>query len=194
MTLPALDGVTPELLPDKDKVYFNDYSTLIQQQGMLQDHVRTSIYQFAMLENKVDFRGKVVLDVGAGTGALSFFAAQAGAKKVYAVEASGMAAKAEKLVESNGLSDVITVINQRVEDVTLDERVDVLISEPLGIALVNERMLESYVVARDRLLKPGGKMFPDHATLFAAPFTDEGLYAEQFSKAGFWSQVRRGVS
>ena len=69
-----------------------------------------------------------------------------------------MASKAEKLVAGNGMSDVIKVINKRVEEVTLDERVDVLISEPLGIALVNERMLESYIRARDALLKPGGKV------------------------------------
>ena len=44
MVLPT--GVAPDVLPDKDKVYFNDYATLIQQQGMLQDTVRTSLYQF----------------------------------------------------------------------------------------------------------------------------------------------------
>ena len=167
VVLPAVDGVTPELLPDKDRVYYNDYSTLVQQQDMLQDQVRTSLYQFAMLENKPDFDGKSVVDVGAGTGILSFFAAKAGAARVYAVEASGMAAKAEKLAQGNGLAGVVKVINQKVEEVTLDERVDVLISEPLGIALVNERMLESYLHARDALLKPGGKMFPDRATLYA---------------------------
>ena len=64
VVLPAVDGVTPELLPDKDRVYYNDYSTLVQQQDMLQDQVRTSLYQFAMLENKADFKGKSVLDVG----------------------------------------------------------------------------------------------------------------------------------
>lgn len=37
---------------------------------------------------------------------------------------------------------------------------DVLVSEPMGTLLVNERMLETYLYARDRFLKPGGKMFP----------------------------------
>jgi len=83
---------------------------------------------------------------------------------------------------------VVQVLNQRVEEVELEERVDVLISEPLGIALVNERMLESYLHARDKLLKPGGKMFPDRAVMYAAPFSDDALYQEQFAKAAFWAQ------
>ena len=70
---------------------FQFYSYLSQQQNMMQDYVRTNTYQTAMLSNTVDFVGKTILDVGAGSGILSFFAVQAGARKVYAVEASNMA-------------------------------------------------------------------------------------------------------
>jgi len=62
---------------------------------MMQDYIRTATYQRAMLSNPSDFKDKVVLDVGAGSGILSFFAVQAGAKKVYAVEASSMAMHCE---------------------------------------------------------------------------------------------------
>jgi histone-arginine methyltransferase CARM1 len=62
---------------------------------MMQDYIRTSTYQRAILANLPDFKDKVVLDVGAGSGILSFFAIQAGARKVYAVEASTMAQHAE---------------------------------------------------------------------------------------------------
>lgn len=63
--------------------YFHYYGQLAQQQNMLQDLVRTGTYQRAMLSNDQDFKDAVVLDVGAGTGILSHFALQAGARKVY---------------------------------------------------------------------------------------------------------------
>ena len=44
--------------------------------------------------------GKIVLDVGTGSGILAIWAAQAGAKKVYAVEATKMAEHARRLVVS----------------------------------------------------------------------------------------------
>lgn len=73
-----------------------------------------------------------------------------------------------------------------IEDDSLMENVDVIISEPLGNVLFNERMLESYIIARDRFLKKNGKMFPCEADFCVVPFSDEKLYSEQLAKASFW--------
>ncbi|KAK7354812.1 hypothetical protein VNO80_20310 [Phaseolus coccineus] len=171
------------------KMYFHYYGQLLHQQNMLQDYVRTGTYYAAVIENRSDFTGRVVVDVGAGSGILSLFAAQAGAKHVYAVEASEMAEYARKLIAGNPiLGQRITVIKGKVEDVELPERADILISEPMGTLLVNERMLESYVIARDRFLTPNGKMFPSVGRIHMAPFSDEYLFVEIANKALFWQQ------
>ncbi|XP_053669842.1 histone-arginine methyltransferase CARMER isoform X2 [Anopheles nili] len=168
--------------------YFQFYGYLSQQQNMMQDFVRTSTYQRAIYNNAQDFQHKVVLDVGAGSGILSFFAVQAGAAKVYAVEASNMAQYAQQLVSSNNLTDRIVVIAGKIEEIELPERVDVIISEPMGYMLYNERMLETYLHGK-KWLKPDGKMYPSRGDLHVAPFTDEALYMEQYNKANFWMQT-----
>lgn len=166
-----------------------DDSSALQyfQQNMLQDYLRTATYQKAILLNDVDFKDKVVLDVGCGTGILSFFAVQAGAKKVYAVEASSVAKYAEILVKSNNLSNKITVLSGKIEEVCCPEKVDVIISEPMGYMLLNERMLESYLHAKN-WLKPKGMMFPTQGDIHLAPFTDEQLYMEHHARSNFWNQ------
>ncbi|CAD6222631.1 unnamed protein product [Miscanthus lutarioriparius] len=171
------------------RMYFHYYGQLLHQQNMLQDFVRTGTYYAAVMENRSDFEGRVVVDVGAGSGILSLFAAQAGARHVYAVEASEMAEHAQRLISGNpSLGQRITVIKGKVEEVELPEKADILISEPMGTLLVNERMLESYVIARDRFLAPDGKMFPTTGRIHMAPFSDEYLYVEMANKALFWQQ------
>lgn len=167
--------------------YFQFYSYLSQQQNMMQDYVRTSTYQKAILSNCEDFRDKVVLDVGAGSGILSFFALQAGAKKVYAIEASSMARHAHLLVQTNNCSNKIKVLAGKLEEIDLPEPVDVIISEPMGYMLFNERMLETYLHAKKWFRnQEAGKMFPTRGDLHIAPFTDAHLYLEQANKANFW--------
>ena len=130
------------------------------------------------------------MDVGCGSGILSLFAAQAGAIKVYACEASGAAEIARTLVKANGFENVIEVIQGKIEDITSDKiplkSIDVIVSEPLGTFLLNERMLETYIIARDMFLKPRGRLFPAKADLCIMPFTDETIYNEQLQKCEFW--------
>lgn len=78
---------------------------------MLKDSVRNKAYRTAIFDNQESIQGKTVLDVGAGTGILSVFCAQAGAAKVYAVEASDTFRIAEDVVKENGYQDVIQVIH-----------------------------------------------------------------------------------
>lgn len=181
------NGVNPSdasLLAENPFTQF--YSQLLHQGNMLADYVRTGTYQKAIFNNAADFSGKVVLDVGTGTGILAFFAAQAGAARVYAVDASDAAHVAEKLAEVNGLGSIVKVIKGKLEDIELPEKVDIIVSEPIGFLLVHERMLETYVVAREKFLKPGGLMMPTTGTIFLAPFTDEALFKEHCSRAAFF--------
>ena len=71
------------------------------QKDMLEDHKRTGAYYQAVMQNRRQFEGRTVLDVGTGSGILAIFAARAGARKVYAVEATAMAKFARQLVEHN---------------------------------------------------------------------------------------------
>ena len=62
--------------------------------------------------------------------------------KVYAVEASSIAMHANKLVAANKVDDVIKVVSGKIEEIDLPEKVDVIISEPMGYMLLNERLEE----------------------------------------------------
>jgi protein arginine N-methyltransferase 3 len=135
---------------------------------MIQDRVRTSTYAKFILANPAIFRDAVVMDVGCGTGILSLFAAKAGARQVLAIEASDIAEKARHIVKTNGLEDIITVIKGKVEEITLPEgieKVDIIVSEWMGYALLYESMLDSVLHARDRFLKPGGIMAPSQCRM-----------------------------
>lgn len=161
------DGQAPDEVDDAN--YFCEYAFLYHQMDMLEDNHRTGSYYNAIMHNQSCFAGKVVLDVGAGSGILSIFAAKAGAKTVFAVEATDMAVRARQIVEANGLGDVVTVLQGTVETVHLPCKVDIIVSEWMGYLLLRESMLDSVLVARDRFLKPGGTLYPSHAALYLAP-------------------------
>ncbi|TMW96398.1 protein arginine N-methyltransferase PRMT10 [Solanum lycopersicum] len=149
--------------------YFCTYAFLYHQKEMLSDRVRMDAYYNAIFQNKHHFAGKAVLDVGTGSGILALWSAQAGARKVYAVEATKMAEHARELVKTNGFEHVVEVIEGSMEDITLPEKVDVIISEWMGYFLLRESMFDSVICARDRWLNPDGVMYPSHARMWVAP-------------------------
>lgn len=167
--------------------YFDSYSHFGIHEEMLKDEVRTRSYQSAIEHNKHLFNNKVVLDVGCGTGILSMFAVRAGAQHVYAVECSNIADQARQIIEDNGMSDSITVLKGKMEEVELPvEKVDIIISEWMGYFLLYESMLETVLWARDRYLAPGGLMFPDKAVLYMCAIEDEEYKQD---KIEYWNNV-----
>ena len=156
---------------------------------MINDKVRTSTYASYIMRNPGIFLNAVVLDVGCGTGILSLFAARAGAKKVIAVDASNIVHRARQIVKDNDYEDVITVVHGKVENVTLPEgieKVDVIVSEWMGYALIYESMLDSVLVARDRFLKPTGILAPSHSRMMLALCEAAEIYKD---RVAFWDDV-----
>ncbi|KAG6822162.1 hypothetical protein H0H92_015028, partial [Tricholoma furcatifolium] len=146
-TAPQSSATTaPAPVRDDDTHYFQSYGENDIHAVMIQDKVRTSTYAHFILTNPALFRDAVVLDVGCGTGILSLFAARSGAKRVIAVDASDIAERAARIVKANKFEDIITVVRGKVENITLPdgiEKVDIIISEWMGYALLYESMLDS---------------------------------------------------
>jgi protein arginine N-methyltransferase 1 len=171
--------------------YFCSYSQLYHQKQMLADHNRMAAYHSAIMGNQDVFKDKVVMDIGTGSGILAVWAAQAGARKVYAIEYTDMAKHAETVMKANGVDHIVTVIQGAVEDVVLplekdelqaeagsdadsQQVVDIIISEWMGYFLLRESMTDSLVRGRDKFMKKSsGLMFPSHTTMFVAPVADE---------------------
>ncbi|MEL7036974.1 MAG: class I SAM-dependent methyltransferase [Cyanobacteria bacterium J06592_8] len=164
--------ITQPTQPEKAFKYFDLYGSMRAHKVMLEDRARMEAYHSAIFKNKSEMiADKVVLDVGTGTGVLAVWAAKAGAKRVYAVDASNAAKLARRLVESSNVSDVVTILNSKVEEVEIPEPVDVIVSEWMGCFLLKESMFDSVAYARDKWLKPGGLMFPNRATIMLGLYT-----------------------
>ncbi|KAI9888986.1 MAG: type I protein arginine N-methyltransferase Rmt1 [Vezdaea aestivalis] len=166
----------------KDKLRYEEEKAKYQK-----DEVRTRTYRDAIYQNKHLFKDKIVLDVGCGTAILSMFAVRAGAKHVIGVDMSTIIEKAREIVEVNGMTKQITLLQGKMEEVQLPvDKVDIIVSEWMGYFLLYESMLDTVLYARDKYLKPDGLIFPDKAIIHMAGIED-GEYKEE--KIGFWDNV-----
>ena len=174
-------------------VYFDSYGNLSAHSLMLRDKPRMEMYSRALAQSKSAIEGKIVVDVGSGTGILSMICAKTcNPKHVYAIEANKYIANLSRMIiEQNGLQDVITVINKPVEEVNhtdwkhTDEKADVLVSEWMGFYLVHEAMLDSVLWARDFLCNPNPLIMPSSCRIWAAIIRNEKFRAEELE---IWAQ------
>jgi type I protein arginine methyltransferase len=72
---------------------------------------------------------------------------------VYGIEKANIYLHSRNIVEENGFSDKITIINGLVEEIELPvDKVDIIISEWMGYFLLYESMFDSVLYARDKWL------------------------------------------
>lgn len=99
------------------------------------------------------------------------------------MECSGIIDVARRIIEKNNLSDKITLIKGKAEEIELPAeypKVDIIISEWMGYCLFYELMLATVIYARNKWLAPDGMLFPDRATLFICGIEDKKYKEEKF--------------
>jgi hypothetical protein len=154
---------------------------------LLADETRTNAFREAIA--KTVKPGDVVIDLGCGSGILSYFACQAGAARVYAIDSTRMAGVVSLLAQHLGLADRITVIEKESKQVELPERANVLISETLGVAGFDEGIAGSVKDARARLLTENARIIPSHLGVSLVPVELDYDYDKHVA---FWSEPHFG--
>jgi SAM-dependent methyltransferase len=150
--------------------------------GLLQDETRTNAFREAI--RRVVTPESVVLDLGTGSGILALFAAEAGARRVFAIDATHSADLASFLTRHLGYGDRIQVFHDHSTKVELPERADILVTETLGAFALDEHILSNVIDARARLLKPDAIIIPRRIELYLVPVDDASIYD---ARVKWWS-------
>lgn len=142
--------------------------------GMLRDLERTQFYEDIIQKNCA---GKLILEIGSGSGLLCVLALKHGAKHVYAVESNSQLAEcSEKLVRRLGLQDRFTLFNINSRKLTASDLppVDIILHEIFGSDPFGEFVIPSLTAAK-KFLKPGGIFLPESIHLTFRPRTSKHI-------------------
>ena len=98
--------------------------------------------------------------------------------------------KAREIVEANGMTSKISLLQGKMEEVQMPfPKVDIILSEWMGYFLLYESMLDTVLYARDTYLVSGGLIFPDKATIFMAGIEDGEYKDEKIGCELIWTTV-----
>tara|TARA_B110000503_G_scaffold16670_1_gene23808 strand:+ start:70 stop:975 length:906 start_codon:yes stop_codon:yes gene_type:complete len=135
---------------------------------MLNDTSRNKFYDDAIA---LAAPGKIVVDIGTGTGILSILAARAGAKKVYAVEQDQARAEYSRaMFERVGLGNVIEIVHDDFLNTNIPA--DIYVSETINTQIFGEGVLEIAEHAR----KHGGTFLPSKFEITAEVYDNHPIF------------------
>ncbi|CAE8608354.1 unnamed protein product [Polarella glacialis] len=148
----------PKSKPEGDETsYLNMHKT------MLHDAQRNEAYNAALQAAPA---ARIILDIGAGTGLLAMLACQAlpGSTACACEVNADCAALAKQLVDLNGLTGRVEVVNKLSSDlevgIDIPELADICVFELFDSALLGEHIMGVLRDAHARLLKPHATMVP----------------------------------
>lgn len=166
-----------------ESCYLGQFIPVHYHHNMLMDQNRMHGFKSAI--NYAVKPGAKVLDLGGGTGVLSWFAA-AKAAKVYCVEFNpDMVKEARKMLSMNPNGHKVEVVHADAFEYLPPEPVDVVICEMIHVAMVREKLVEVFESFKRRYLaRFGGPLpvlLPEAVIMAVQPLQQdydfEGFYA-----------------
>lgn len=146
--------------------------------AMLDDPARTPFFEKAIIKRLNSApngpKSQTVLDLGTGPFAVfAIIAAQAGAGKVYAIEANAQAVRsARATVKKLGFQDIIEVLEGFSNEITLTEKADFAVAEIVGSIASEEGAYATILDAHRRLIKEPlnpSNWIPSRIQTYASP-------------------------
>ncbi|XP_050084623.1 uncharacterized protein LOC126570705 [Anopheles aquasalis] len=143
---------------------------------MLNDVVRNAAFR-AAIENHIAAGYDEVLDIGTGTGLLSIYALHcAGIRKAAACDGSEIMVQiARDVFGANGLSDRVCLFQSFSQDLKIDDRFSLIVTETLDSGAFGEGILETLIHAKKHLLLPRGKIIPAKVALHISGYQSRAL-------------------
>lgn len=152
---------------------------------MLNDVGRNKFYQDAIAAS---VQGKIVADIGAGTGLLSFMSCASGAKHVYAIEKNPPRAEyLQQMVNQMSVQNRVTVVAADFLDT--DIAADIYISETINTQIFGEDILSLAAHARSQ----GGKFIPAWFDIWAEVYDYHPIFVLDQSESDA-STIQIGVT
>jgi protein arginine N-methyltransferase 1 len=143
---------------EAESCYLGQFIPLHYHHNMLMDSNRMQSFKAAI--DHVVFPGAKVLELGGGTGVLSWFAAQK-AEKVWCVEFNpDMVDEARRLLEKNTHGHKVEVIHADAFEYLPPEPVDIVICEMIHVAMLREKLMEVIDNFKQRYLAKFGAPLP----------------------------------
>ena len=163
---------------------------LLQYHAFCLTNTGTRLTQYERAIAAVVRQGDVVVDLGTGSGLLAVLACRAGARRVYAIEASDAVQMGTLLTSTTEFAERIEFVHATSQKVALSEQVDVIVGDIHDTFGFQPGGLASIMDVRDRLLKPGGTLIPQATELMIAPLEAAALYAREID---VWNGCVHGV-